>query len=250
MDSSWAGVTLAEVEQMEPETADMVRRVVVSVEQFTSFRGFTWCPLGSLHKRLRDFDNGVTFQRAVEYLIENGAAEVKEYPNPQSEFFTKGISLTMDAEICQSIIAERDNFVRLLLYLYDRNMVISEQSVRMVDPGDALGSQLVVFDHGNRERSQPRAGATGAVQPVPHPSHGVAGRGRAAGRSPRVVRATVMRSIYPSLKRKPSERSLVKPPLLLEPQRVTAPAAGSASAYNACRCDETLSCAGEQIDSR
>ena len=134
MDSSWAGVALAEVEQMEPETADMVRRVVVSVEQFTSFRGFTWCPLGSLHKRLRNYDNGVTFQRAVEYLIENNAAEVKEYSNPQSEFFTKGISLTMDAEICQNIIAERDNFVRLLLYLYDRNMVISDQSVRMVDP--------------------------------------------------------------------------------------------------------------------
>jgi len=134
MDSSWAGVPLSEVEQMEPETADMVRRVIVSVEQFTSFRGFTWCPLGSLHKRLRNYDNGVTFQRGVEYLIENGAAEVKEYPNPQSEFFTKGISLTTDAEISQMVIAERDSFVRMLLYLYDRNMVISEQSVRMVDP--------------------------------------------------------------------------------------------------------------------
>ncbi len=134
MDNSWVGVTLAEIEQMEAETADMVRRVVVSVEQFTSFRGFTWCPLGSLHKRLRTFDNGVTFQRAVEYLIENGAAEVKEYPNPQSEFFTKGISLDLDADICQTIIAERDNFVRLLLHLYDRNMIIAEQSVRMVDP--------------------------------------------------------------------------------------------------------------------
>ena len=132
-DSSWEGVAISEVEQMEPETADMVRRVIVSVEQFTSFRGFTWCPLGSLHKRLRNFDNGVTFQRGVEYLIENNAAEVKEYPNPQSEFFTKGISLNMDAEICESVIDERDNFIRLLLYLYDRNMVISEQSVRMVD---------------------------------------------------------------------------------------------------------------------
>ncbi|MEP7292628.1 MAG: hypothetical protein ABI835_12655, partial [Chloroflexota bacterium] len=72
-------------------------------------------------------------ERGVEYLIENNAAEVKEYPNPQSEFFTKGISLTTDADICTSVITERDNFVRLLLYLYDRNMVISEQSVRMVD---------------------------------------------------------------------------------------------------------------------
>lgn len=134
MDSSWAGIPLSEVEQMEPETADMVRRVIVSVEQFTSFRGFTWCPLGSLHKRLRNYDNGVTFQRGVEYLIENGAAEVKEYPNPQSEFFTKGISLNTDAEISQMIITERDSFIRMLLYLYDRNMVISDQSVRMVDP--------------------------------------------------------------------------------------------------------------------
>ena len=32
---------------------EMVRRVIVSVEQFTSFRGFAWCPLGSLHRRLR-----------------------------------------------------------------------------------------------------------------------------------------------------------------------------------------------------
>lgn len=135
MDSSWEGVSLTEIEQMEPETADMVRRVVVSVEQFTSFRGFTWCPLGSLHKRLRNFDNGVTFQRAVEYLIENGAAEVKEYPNPQSEFFTKGISIAMDADICQLILNERNDFVRLLLYLYDRNMVISEQGIRVIDPG-------------------------------------------------------------------------------------------------------------------
>lgn len=132
-DGSWAGVPISEVEQMEPDTADMVRRVIVSVEQFTSFRGFTWCPLGSLHKRLRNYDNGVTFQRGVEYLIENNAAEVKEYPNPQSEFFTKGISLNTDAEICEKVLSERDSFIRLLLYLYDRNMVISEQSVRMVD---------------------------------------------------------------------------------------------------------------------
>ncbi|HVU12986.1 MAG TPA: NYN domain-containing protein [Phototrophicaceae bacterium] len=142
MDSSWSGVALTEVEQMEPETADMVRRVVVSVEQFTSFRGFTWCPLGSLHKRLRAFDNGVTFQRGVEYLIENNAAEVKEYPNPQSEFFTKGISLNNDSEICQNILNERDTFIRLLLYLYDRNMVISDQSVRMVDPGTRWNLEL------------------------------------------------------------------------------------------------------------
>ena len=134
-DTSWAGVTLAELEQMETVTADMVRRIVVSVEQFTSFRGFTWCPLGSLHKRLRAFDNGASFQRGVEYLLENGAAEVKEYPNPQSDFFTKGISLVLDSEISRTIINERDTFIRLLLYLYERNMLISEMSIRAADPG-------------------------------------------------------------------------------------------------------------------
>lgn len=133
MEENWAGITLAELERMEPETADMVRRVVVSVEQFTSFRGFSWCPLGSLHKRLRAFDRGMSFQRSVEYLIENESAEVKEYPNPQSEFFTKGISLEMDGAISHAILADRDAFIRLLLQMYERNMVISEQSIRMVD---------------------------------------------------------------------------------------------------------------------
>jgi len=121
---------------MEPETADMVSRVIVSVEQFTSFRGFTWCPLGSLHKRLRAFDRGMSFQRSVEFLIENGAAEVKEYSNPQSEFLTKGISLTVTAPICQLTLQNRDRFVRLLLTLYERNMVISENSLRTIDPAN------------------------------------------------------------------------------------------------------------------
>ena len=91
----WAGIGLDSLDQIEPDTANMVRRIVVSVEQFTSFRGFTWCPLGSLHKRLLAFDSGMAFQRAVEYLVANHAAEVEEYPNPQSDFFTKGISLNM-----------------------------------------------------------------------------------------------------------------------------------------------------------
>jgi hypothetical protein len=134
MEENWSGISLPELERMEPETADMVRRVVVSVEQFTSFRGFTWCPLGSLHKRLRQFDRGMSFQRSVEYLIENEAAEVKEYPNPQSEFFTKGISLELEAEMTRGILAERDAFIRLLLQLYERNMIISEQGIHALDP--------------------------------------------------------------------------------------------------------------------
>lgn len=134
MRENWSGISLDELERMEPETADMVCRVVVSVEQFTSFRGFTWCPLGSLHKRLRAFDHGMSFQRSVEFLLANQAAEVKEYPNPQSEFFTKGISLITDSSIVRSIIDERNQFVRLLLSLYERNMIISEQSIRLADP--------------------------------------------------------------------------------------------------------------------
>lgn len=138
----WAGVTLADLERDEPETFEMMRRVVVSVEQFTSFRGFEWCPLGSLHRRLRPFDRGMAFQRAVEYLVENAAASVNEYANPQSEFLTKGILLFTDAVICRTIIAERNAFVRLLLQLYERNVIISEQSVRISDPNARWNIEL------------------------------------------------------------------------------------------------------------
>jgi hypothetical protein len=134
-EETWSGISLNELEQMEPDTVDMVCRVVVSVEQFTSFRGFDWCPLGSLHKRLRQFDKGMAFQRAVEYLIENNAALVKEYPNPQSEFFTKGISLDAKNEIVRTILLNRDIFVRALLTLYERNVVISEQSIATLNTG-------------------------------------------------------------------------------------------------------------------
>jgi hypothetical protein len=132
--TSWAGVPLDDLNRLNPDTANMVRRIVVSVEQFTSFRNFSWCPLGSLHRRLRAFDSGMAFQRAVEYLKENDAAEVSEYSNPQSDFMTKGISLELGAEVCQTILAQRDAFVRLLLVLYERNVLISEQSFRALDP--------------------------------------------------------------------------------------------------------------------
>lgn len=134
-ESSWSGITLAELEQNEPETVDMVCRVVVSVEQFTSFRGFDWCPLGSLHRRLRPHDKGMAFQRAVEYLIENDCAAVREYPNPQSEFFTKGISIDAQQPICRTILEQRNTFVRALLTLYERNIVIAEPSIRALETG-------------------------------------------------------------------------------------------------------------------
>jgi hypothetical protein len=131
---NWAGLSLRELEHLDDNIADMVRRVIVSVEQFTSFRGFTWCPLGSLHKRLRLYDHNMAFQQSVEYLIANEAAEVNEYPNPQSDFFTKGITLKLDSDICRTVLNERDTFIRLLLTLYERNQLITEQSVRTVDP--------------------------------------------------------------------------------------------------------------------
>ncbi|MFN8530078.1 MAG: NYN domain-containing protein [Anaerolineae bacterium] len=130
----WTGISVDELAERDLETASMVRRVVVSVEQFTSFRGFTWCPLGSLHKRLRPFDRSTTFQRAVEFLQENGSAVVQEYPNPQSDFFTKGISLNTEGDIAHTILSERDQFIRLLLQLYERNMIISEQTLKLIDP--------------------------------------------------------------------------------------------------------------------
>ncbi|MBL8116347.1 MAG: NYN domain-containing protein [Anaerolineae bacterium] len=131
---NWAGISLHELDTLNGETADMVRRVIVSVEQFTSFRNFTWCPLGSLHKRLRVFDAAMAFQKAVEYLKENDAAEVSEYQNPQSDFLTKGISLRMNAEICQMVLNQRDAFIRLLLTMYERNTPISDANVQAADP--------------------------------------------------------------------------------------------------------------------
>jgi len=66
--------------------------------------------------------------------VDNEAVEVKEYPNPQSEFFTKGISLNTENPICRSILEDRDAFIRLLLKLYERNMLISEQNIRLIEP--------------------------------------------------------------------------------------------------------------------
>ncbi|MEQ8672288.1 MAG: NYN domain-containing protein [Aggregatilineales bacterium] len=130
----WSDVTLEDLEDNEPDTGEMVRRIVVSVEQFTSFRSFAWCPLGSLHRRLRNYDSGMSFQRAVEYLMEHGAADVREYENPQSEYKTKGIVVIPDNELASLILEERDTFIRILLSLYERNMLISEQSIRASAP--------------------------------------------------------------------------------------------------------------------
>lgn len=138
----WVGVSMEDMEAAEPQTADMVRRIIVSVEQFTSFRGFAWCPLGSLHRRLKEFDNGISFQRGVEYLVANDAANVEEYPNPQSNYNTKGISLILDNDMVHSILTERDDFINMLLALYKRDMLISKQSLQAEYPAAGLDLEL------------------------------------------------------------------------------------------------------------
>lgn len=114
----------------EEDIDNMVRRVIISVEQFTSFRGFAWCPLGSLHRRLRPFDPSTTFQQAVEELMEDGAVDVREYENPQSDFTTKGISLLEESPMVQDIISERNRFVRALLNLYEGRQPITRDNIQ------------------------------------------------------------------------------------------------------------------------
>jgi hypothetical protein len=122
----------------QEDVDDMTRRVIVSVEQFTSFRGFAWCPLGSLHRRLRPFDPGTTFQQAVEEMMEDGSVLVEEYENPQSEFTTKGISLVEDAPQVQDVLTDRNAFIRVLLNLYEGRQPITR---------DAIQAQVNMDDH-------------------------------------------------------------------------------------------------------
>ena len=113
----------------QEDVDDMTRRVIVSVEQFTSFRGFAWCPLGSLHRRLRPFDPGTTFQQAVEEMMEDGSVLVEEYDNPQSEFTTKGISLVEEAPQVQNVLTDRNAFIRVLLNLYEGRQPITRDAI-------------------------------------------------------------------------------------------------------------------------
>ncbi len=109
----------------DSEIDAMMKRIIVSVDQFTSYRGFSWCPLGSLHRRLRPYDSGVVFQRAVEWLLELGSGEVSEYENPQSNYKTKGISLNNDGALTKEVLQERDQFILSLLELYEQHLPIN-----------------------------------------------------------------------------------------------------------------------------
>jgi hypothetical protein len=103
----------------------MMKRIIVSVDQFTSYRNFSWCPLGSLHRRLRAYDSGVVFQRAVEWLMELGAVKVDAYENPQSSYRTKGISLVRENSMVSEVLEERNEFIHSLLALYEQRIPIN-----------------------------------------------------------------------------------------------------------------------------
>lgn len=131
----WTGTSITEPANFDPNAANMTVRIIVSVQQFTSFRSFVWCPLGSLHKRLRAYDSNMSFQRAVEYLEANDIVQVDEYPNPQSDYNTKGISINMEASYTQAVLNERDEFIRILLVLYENNQPITQATVEQHTDG-------------------------------------------------------------------------------------------------------------------
>jgi len=119
--------------QLSPSDSDidnMMVRVIVSVEQFTSFRKFVWCPLGSLHKRLRPYDEGTVFQEAIERMMLEGAVKIDEYPNPQSQFTTKGISLVLESPRVSQILEERNRLIHLLLEMYNAQTPITKELLR------------------------------------------------------------------------------------------------------------------------
>ncbi|QPC81892.1 NYN domain-containing protein [Phototrophicus methaneseepsis] len=132
----WTGTSIAQLADFDADAAAMTVRIIVSVQQFTSFRNFIWCPLGSLHKRLRAYDTGMAFQRAVEYLEANNIVAVDEYANPQSNYNTKGISINMEAAYTQAVLNERDDFIRVLLALYEANQPITRQTIEAQSDGN------------------------------------------------------------------------------------------------------------------
>lgn len=121
-----------EVEVSDETIEAMIKRIIVSVEQFTSFRKFAWCPLGSLHKRLRPYDIGAAFQKAVETLEEREGLIVKEYPNPQSDFMTKGVSLNLDSPFVIAVLEQRNNFIMALISLYEKRIPITVDAIEQV----------------------------------------------------------------------------------------------------------------------
>jgi len=161
----------------------MHKRIVVSVEQFTSFRGFLWCPLGSLHRRLRPHDPGMVFQQAIESLLEAGAVLVEEYENPQSEFMTKGISLVLSSPLVRQILEQRDAFVLALLALYDRHEAISHVTISRETglESDELELWLSIMNDENVLNAVPGRVGQYSLFRTHHTVTSVANRGRKEG---------------------------------------------------------------------
>ena len=171
----WKGVPPHKLYDGDGDLARMVARIVVSVQQFTSFRNFAWCPLGSLHRRLREHDAGVSFQNAVEYLLLNEMIQVNEYPNPRSDFNTKGVELQEQNPFVAALLADRDEFVRVLLEMYRNNDGISQETIALQLNSD-WDVSLWLSIMRSENVPQPAAGQARPLQPLPHASHRQAGR--------------------------------------------------------------------------
>ena len=128
--SNWLRLSYDELKRSQPFVANMCARIIVSIDQFTSYRNYDWCPLGSLHSRLRELEPGISFQRAVEYLEADEAVFISEYENPNSHYHTKGISLNSKAELVQDIITLRNRFIAALVHLYDEVRPITVATIR------------------------------------------------------------------------------------------------------------------------
>ena len=74
-------------------------------------------------------EDAVVFQLAVEYLLVNNMVTVNEYPNPRSDYNTKGLELDEACPFVAVILAERDEFIRILLELYRANVTISQPNI-------------------------------------------------------------------------------------------------------------------------
>ena len=175
---------------------EMIRRVIVSVEQFTSFRGFAWCPLGSLHRRLRPFDPGTTFQQAVEELHgRRRGAESKNTTTRRATSPPRGSRWWSNAPQVQDVLDERNRFIRVLLDLYEHRLPITRDG----DPGSHaawtsadLDLWISIMQSENVLKAVP--GQRDTLQPVPHASHRVhGGRGRPRGYSAGIDPASLTR---------------------------------------------------------
>lgn len=95
---------------------DMRRRMVVSIDSFTTRSQLSWAPVITLRQRLLPFG-----REEAEYVLRasqaSGELEVQEYPNPHRPYPTRGASIRRDAPAIRQILEERDRLIlRLVQY--------------------------------------------------------------------------------------------------------------------------------------